>query len=423
MRITDIFEADLGSVVKRIAADNQIADPNRIMPGQRLRMPSGTEYTVKPGDTLWKIAGTITSPQVPPSTIRTGPNPNIGQDTRQRASAVAAAAPRPGPNANIGAASRQKAQQQVDSQAITDIVKSGPGFIDVKTADGQILRRQGNANWRMNNPGNLRPSPWTKQQPGFVGVGDAGPSGQFAVFATLEDGLAAKKKLLFDPRSKYYNLSIADAITRYAPPSDNNPTDVYIKSIVQATQAAPDTPLNRLSSHQQDSMLAAINKMEGFKVGQVTALSQQPLTADIHQPANPKDTVELDVPLLLRMLEFAREDADTDMDLHNVTDRMIELSQDGQSLDMNDYNEIVNEPVDERFQLPKHLFTKKDRFKSLRREAIGGSSAENLIKDIEYHSDQNNDDDDEEVKEGHGRYWCSTDKRWKDRKGPKQSRS
>lgn len=27
------------------------------------------------------------------------------------------------------------------------------------------------------------------------------------------------------------------------------------------------------------------------------------------------------------------------------------------------------------------------------------------------------------VMEGHGRYWCSTDKKWKERKGPKQKRS
>lgn len=27
-----------------------------------------------------------------------------------------------------------------------------------------------------------------------------------------------------------------------------------------------------------------------------------------------------------------------------------------------------------------------------------------------------------EVMEGYGRYWCSTDKKWKERKGPKQSR-
>ena len=74
--------------------------------------------------------------------------------------------------------------------------------------------------------------------------------------------------------------------------------------------------------------------------------------------------------------------------------------------------------VQERFNLPKHLFGKRDRFKSLRHETVGGSPAEKLIKDIEYQPDQ----DEEDIKEGHGRYWCSTDKRWKERKGPKQSR-
>ena len=29
----------------------------------------------------------------------------------------------------------------------------------------------------------------------------------------------------------------------------------------------------------------------------------------------------------------------------------------------------------------------------------------------------------EELDESYGRYWCSTDKKWKERKGPKQSRS
>jgi hypothetical protein len=31
---------------------------------------------------------------------------------------------------------------------------------------------------------------------------------------------------------------------------------------------------------------------------------------------NPKDTITVDVPLFIRLLEYAREDAKTDMDLH-----------------------------------------------------------------------------------------------------------
>ena len=33
---------------------------------------------------------------------------------------------------------------------------------------------------------------------------------------------------------------------------------------------------------------------------------------------NPKDIVKLDIPLLLRLLEFAREDATSDEELHKV---------------------------------------------------------------------------------------------------------
>jgi len=54
------------------------------------------------------------------------------------------------------------------------------------------------------------------------------------------------------------------------------------------------------------------------------------------------DTVSVDVPLLIRLLEYAREDANTDMDLHNVAERAIALSQEGRTLTMDDYNEICN---------------------------------------------------------------------------------
>ena len=57
---------------------------------------------------------------------------------------------------------------------------------------------------------------------------------------------------------------------------------------------------------------------------------------------NPVDTVSLDIPLLIRLLEYAKEDAQTDMDLHNVAEKLIELSQDGESLTMDNYDSIVD---------------------------------------------------------------------------------
>lgn len=57
------------------------------------------------------------------------------------------------------------------------------------------------------------------------------------------------------------------------------------------------------------------------------------------------DTVTLDVPLLLRMLEYAKEDAKSDLDLHDVTERMIELAKSG-TLSMQHYNNIVGQAAD-----------------------------------------------------------------------------
>jgi len=53
------------------------------------------------------------------------------------------------------------------------------------------------------------------------------------------------------------------------------------------------------------------------------------------------DTVTLDVPLLTRMLELARESIKTDADLHNVLTKMIGASKQHDVLTMEHYNEIV----------------------------------------------------------------------------------
>lgn len=57
---------------------------------------------------------------------------------------------------------------------------------------------------------------------------------------------------------------------------------------------------------------------------------------------NPKDTVTLDIPLLIRLLEYAREDAKTDMDLHDLTEKLVALgSEGGKTLSMSDYDQLV----------------------------------------------------------------------------------
>jgi hypothetical protein len=69
-----------------------------------------------------------------------------------------------------------------------------------------------------------------------------------------------------------------------------------------------------------------------------------PLTGEIpvKEEFNPQDVVSVDIPLLIRLLEYAREDAETDADLHNLAERLIALSQEGNTLTMQDYDTICN---------------------------------------------------------------------------------
>jgi len=54
-----------------------------------------------------------------------------------------------------------------------------------------------------------------------------------------------------------------------------------------------------------------------------------------------KDTITFDIPLLIRVLELAREDVKSDMDLHRVVERLIDIRSRG-TLTMDDYDFIAH---------------------------------------------------------------------------------
>lgn len=67
--------------------------------------------------------------------------------------------------------------------------------------------------------------------------------------------------------------------------------------------------------------------------------------SNIHNEQDKIDTITMDVPLFIRILEFAKEDAKTDMDLHTTAEKCIALSKE-HNLTMADYDHLV--PQDER---------------------------------------------------------------------------
>ena len=67
----------------------------------------------------------------------------------------------------------------------------------------------------------------------------------------------------------------------------------------------------------------------------------------VKEETNPMDVVAMDVPLLIRMMEFAREDAKADLDLHNIAEKAIALSSEGRTLTMSDYETIFGGALNE----------------------------------------------------------------------------
>lgn len=53
------------------------------------------------------------------------------------------------------------------------------------------------------------------------------------------------------------------------------------------------------------------------------------------------DVVKIDVPTFLRLLELSREEVKDDADLHDIAQKVIEISQE-RVVTMNDYNDITS---------------------------------------------------------------------------------
>ncbi len=78
------------------------------------------------------------------------------------------------------------------------------------------------------------------------------------------------------------------------------------------------------------------------------------------ESADQEDTITFDIPLLIRMLEYAREDAKTDMDLHKVVKKLIAIRDQG-TLTMNDYEFVTK--IKEEIEINEDLrkwFSKTD---------------------------------------------------------------
>ncbi|HIC7530179.1 TPA: hypothetical protein ACW7JZ_001771 [Escherichia coli] len=104
---------------------------------------------------------------------------------------------------------------------------------------------------RNNNPGNLeysKTNPW---------VGQTGDDGRFAKFETPEHGIRALGRNLLSYQRQGYD-TISEIINRWAPASDDNKTDAYIRAVCAQLGVTPDQPLDASNPDTLKSLCKAI---------------------------------------------------------------------------------------------------------------------------------------------------------------------
>lgn len=140
----------------------------------------------------------------------------------------------------------------------------------------------------------------------------------------------------------------------------------YGRAVTQAKKSVEEKKLTQAEKNKKEDIIMALKKEKGGKkkltdkdyaiatsqakrvaemIKSVVSNQSQLLETDELAPKSPSydpvDLISMDIPLFLRVLEYAAEDSDEDVDLHEITQRAVELTKQQGILQMDDYDEIV----------------------------------------------------------------------------------
>ena len=158
---------------------------------------------------------------------------------------------------------------------------------------------------------------------------------EIALKGLLQNKRSLVKKYGKDAEKVMYGIATKQAKTKQEAMNLEN-----LKGMIEAALKNPDkADLNKDGklSDYEEKRGAAIEKAMGIKEVEEDVI----------------DTVTLDVPLFIRLLEFAKEDAADDMALHDVAEKTIALNKQKGILSMEDYDALVpaEAPIDENLSL------------------------------------------------------------------------
>ncbi len=171
----------------------------------------------------------------------------------------------------------------------TTATKNGVRY--VMSNGDNVERRGGTIAWRNNNPGCIRYSQHAVQ------LGATGTASGFAIFPDEKTGIRAIESLL---RSDgYINLTIGAAITKYAPPHEND-TSNYIARVSKMTGLSAKLRIRDLNDEQMLRVVDAIRTIEGWRVGTETKTLAQTAPDSTFN----KHTQNVKLKYGLRMMEY-----------------------------------------------------------------------------------------------------------------------
>lgn len=132
---------------------------------------------------------------------------------------------------------------------------------------------------------------------------------------------------------------ITDDVYNYSDAKQQNPhlSDDEAKAIVDHTETDDFESGDESTKSIQNGHVVKTHTNGGYAGEREEVRNKLGLTEDT------TDTVCMDVPFLIRVMEFAKEDAKTDQDLHFAAEKMIAASKNG-TLTMSAYDEVFGKP-------------------------------------------------------------------------------
>ena len=144
----------------------------------------------------------------------------------------------------------------------------------------------------------------------------------------IEPGsLDAALKKYFDKILKDLNKKDLDEAVQ-----DKSQYEKYLEAIIEyASDTYSGEPVIDYIKNNKSRLITSLMSVDALS----ESLSEQ--------EEDPVDTIIMDVPLFIRILEYSREDAQTDMDLHDLAEKAIDGTKQQGILSMDDYDMLTGE--------------------------------------------------------------------------------